>query len=86
MDPYCVYDTIQGACVGINSANQNAALQNITDGVANCPVGKKFTICYAVTYTISCYRIVIIFIFMENVHNGKSAYQANVVVTTPGMF
>ena len=44
MDPYCVYDTIQGACVGINSANQDASLQNVTGGVASCPVGKKVTI------------------------------------------
>ena len=39
MDPYCVYDTIQEACVGINSANRNAALQNVTGGIANCPPG-----------------------------------------------
>ena len=42
MDPYCVYDTIQGACVGINSANQNAALQNITHGIADCPETSKY--------------------------------------------
>ena len=38
MDPYCVYDTIQEACVGINSANRNAALQNVTHGIADCPI------------------------------------------------
>ena len=38
MDPYCVYDTVQEACVGINSANQNTALQNVTGGTANCPI------------------------------------------------
>lgn len=38
MDPYCVYDTVKEACVGIHSANQNAALQNVTGGVAEgCP-------------------------------------------------
>ena len=43
MDPYCVYDTIQEACVGINSANQNAALQNVTGGIAGCPiVGEEY--------------------------------------------
>ena len=36
MDPYCVYDTIQRACVGINSTNRNASLQNVTGGIANC--------------------------------------------------
>ena len=42
MDPYCAYDTALGACVGINSANRNVALQNVTHGVADCPiVGKK---------------------------------------------
>ena len=42
MDPYCVYDTAQEACVGINSANRKAVLQNVTSGEANCP-GKKIT-------------------------------------------
>jgi len=37
MDPYCAYDTAQGACVGINLANRNTALQNVTRGVADCP-------------------------------------------------
>ena len=42
MDPYCVYDTSQGACVGINSANQNTSIQNVTGGVADCPrIGEK---------------------------------------------
>ena len=36
-----MYDTIQEACVGINSANQNASLQNVTGGVADCPATSK---------------------------------------------
>ena len=59
VDPHCVYDTIQGVCVGINSVNRNASLQNVTGGVASCPIGKKLTICCAVIGTISCYRVVI---------------------------
>ena len=53
MDPYCVYDTIQGTCVGINSANRNAALQNVTHGIANCPKTGKNYISLVVTMQLN---------------------------------
>lgn len=54
MDPYCVYDTIQEACVGINSANRDAALQNVTGGVADCPIGKDFDIAIPLAVCMHC--------------------------------
>ena len=38
MDPYCAYNIEQAKCVGVNTANQNSSMQNITGGVANCPI------------------------------------------------
>ena len=59
MDPYCVYDTIQEACVGINSANRNAALQNVTGRIADCPPGTgKANISLAVTMQLNQLAIV----------------------------
>jgi len=45
MDPYCAYSIEQGKCVGVNTVDGSNSLQNVTGGVADCPIIGKVMAC-----------------------------------------